>query len=159
MRIQAPGLSGAADLLVAASTTAWLDAPGGAPSGYLAYADDAVAAEFAAPAAWNTGAAVPLVISVDTQDFMEAQLDADPSTPVDWGGGHWTGYEDTTGAAGDSGGADCSFTPYAGTGAAPTALPCRAAGVAPSGGSGGGGSAGLLLPLAAWALVRRRRAR
>jgi hypothetical protein len=115
---------------------------------------------FIAPAAWNTGAAVPLVISVDTQDFMEAGLDADPSTPVDWGGGHWTGYENTAGAEGDSGGVDCSFAPYAGTGATPTALPCReAAAVAPSGGSGGGGSAGLLLPLAAWALARRRRAR
>jgi len=160
IRIQAPGLPESADVVVAASATTWLNVPGGTPSGYLAYADDAVAAEFIAPAAWNTGAAVPLVISVDTQDFMEAGLDADPSTPVDWGGGHWTGYENTAGAEGDSGGVDCSFAPYAGTGATPTALPCReAAAVAPSGGSGGGGSAGLLLPLAAWALARRRRAR
>jgi hypothetical protein len=158
LTLQAPGLQTSAD--VAVTGTAWLDTPGGAPSGYLAYRDDAVSAEFTAPAAWDTGEPVPLVLSVDTRDFMQAGLDTDPSTPVDWVNGRWTGYEDTAGTAGDVGGTDCSFTPYAGDAAAgaPSPLPCREVAVAPRpASSGGGGSIGLVLPVLAWALARRRR--
>ncbi|MEJ2516086.1 MAG: hypothetical protein P8102_12835 [Gammaproteobacteria bacterium] len=164
VEIQAPGLPGASDLVLDPGDLAWLDQPGGAPAGYRDYRDDALSGNFTAPVAWDTGAAVPLVITVQARDFLQAALDADPSTPVGWAGGAWTGYEDASGASGDSGGVDCSFTPYAGAAdaAAPDPAPCRESGAIPpsggggSGDNGGGGSAGLLLPFVAWWLSRRR---
>jgi hypothetical protein len=165
--LQAPPLSATADLAVTAAE--WLDTPGGAPDGYDRYRDDAVGATFTVPAAWGTGTALPLALTVRTQDFAQHALDADPATPVDWCAGHWTGYENETGAAGDSGGLDCSFSPWASddpTATAPATVPCREAATAPPAppppasapdGGGGGGSAGLSLTLLAFAILLRRR--
>ncbi len=156
--IQAPTLPGS-DLVLDPAGLSWLDQPGGAPSGYLDYRDDAVAGSFTAPATWDSGFALPLVITVQARDFMQAALDADPSTPVDWADGAWAAYEDATGLAGDAGGVDCSFTPYAGSAGLdpPAPVACREAGLPnPRPGNGGGGSAGLLLPAMAWWLSRRR---
>jgi hypothetical protein len=165
--LQAPSLSATADLAVTAA--GWLDTPGGAPDGYDRYRDDAVSATFTVPAAWGTGTALPLALTVQTQDFAQHALDADPATPVDWSAGHWTGYENETAVAGDSGGLDCSFSPWASgdpTATAPAIVPCREAATAPPpppppapapDGGGGGGSAGLALTLLAFAILLRRR--
>jgi hypothetical protein len=91
---------------------AWLDAPGGAPQGYLRYADDAFAVDFTLPASIEVDAATPAVLFLSPVDLAEMALDADPATAVDWGGGHWLQYEDNEGTDGDTGGADCSFKPF-----------------------------------------------
>ena len=114
----------------------WLELPGGAPGGYLRYADDAFAVDFTLPDTIGVDAATPAVLFLDPQDLAEVALDADPATAVDWGGGHWVGYENAQGVAGDSGGGDCSFKPFiaADAGAAPPArrdrMPCGTAAAA-----------------------------
>ena len=125
----------------------WLDRTGGAAAeGYRRYRDDALLAEFEIPAGLDPGAAAPAVLSVSAQDMIGAALDGDPATRVDWAGGHWTGYEDVDGNAGDSGGSDCKFIafvasdPAAASPAGRNRTPCRAASEAPSGGAGGGSS-------------------
>jgi hypothetical protein len=138
---------------------AWLDAPGGAPDGYLRYADDAFVVDFTLPDTINVSAATPAVLFLNQQDLSEMALDADPATAVDWGNGAWLRYEDVQGVAGDAGGGNCSFKPYVApqAGAAPPAAQadCREAGVAPpppppppNRGGGGGEGSGLLLLLA-----------
>jgi hypothetical protein len=91
---------------------AWLDAPGGAPQGYLRYADDAFAVDFTLPASIEVDAATPAVLFLSPVDLADMALDADPATAVDWGSGHWLQYEDNEGTDGDTGGADCSFKPF-----------------------------------------------
>lgn len=49
-----------------------------------------------------------LRFEIETADFTGLALDANPATVVDWRDGAWSGYEDSTGLAGDSGGADRS---------------------------------------------------
>jgi hypothetical protein len=90
----------------------WLNAPGGAPDGYLRYTDDAFAVDFTLPESIEADAAIPAVLVLDPLDLAEMALDADPATAADWDGGHWVRYEDTEGTAGDTGGADCSFKPF-----------------------------------------------
>jgi hypothetical protein len=123
----------------------WLDRPGGAAAGgYRRYRDDALLAEFEIPGDLDPGVAAPAVLSVSAQDMIGGALDGDPSTRVDWSGGHWTGYEDVDGNAGDTGGADCRFIAFVATdatAAAPagrTRTLCRASSQAPTDGSGGG---------------------
>lgn len=171
--LQAPSLPAADDVAITAA--AWLDTPGGAPDGYARYRDDALTATFTVPASWGTGTALALALTVEAQDFAQHALDANPATPVDWAAGHWTGYENETGVAGDTGGIDCSFTPWASgdaAAAAPAPVACRESATTPpptppppappdgGSGGGGGGSAGVPLCLLALAvLVRSRRRR
>ena len=156
----------------------WLDEPDAPGSdGYIRYRDDALLAEFSVPGSL-TVATAPAVLSVVAEDVIEAALDGDPATRVDWSGGHWTGYEDAAGVASDLGGADCQFVTYVASdpsAAAPAGRNqtfCRASGRAPdpdgnpsggnaSGGGGGGGGAVLwLLPLfMTGRLVGRRKRR
>lgn len=170
--LEAPALG--TEVAIEGDASAWLDAPGGAPSGYLRYRDDALAATFTLPGEFAVADGVPLVLSVAATDLALAGLDADPATPVDWQGGHWVGYENALGIDGDTGGTDCSLQPYA---AATDAVPppdedarCAAAipppppppPDPPSGGGGGGGGATDLgaLVAALYALgLRRRRGR
>jgi hypothetical protein len=107
--LEIPSLDGAD---VSLGGGAWLKLPGGAPNGYLRYADDAFAVDFTLPAATGVDVATPAVLFLDPQDLAEMALDADPASAVDWGGGHWLGYEDTQGEDGDSGGGNCSFKPF-----------------------------------------------
>lgn len=155
--LEIPALTG--QDLALGGTGAWLDSPGAAPNGYLRYEDDAFAVDFTLPNAVNVTAATAAVLTLDLTDLAQMALDADPASAVDWGGGAWLRYENTTGVQGDSGGADCSFKPFIApqAGAAPPATDaaCRAATPPPppppplpqGGGGGGGNGLGLLLLL------------
>jgi hypothetical protein len=161
--LEIPSLAGAD---VALAGGAWLDAPGGAPDGYLRYADDAFAVDFNLPGSLGVAAATPAVLFLDVMDLAEMALDADPASAVDWGGGHWLRYEDVAGDDGDAGGTDCSFKPFIApqAGAAPPAgdADCRAAAPPPPppppppGRGGGGGDGSALLLLLALLAGRRR---
>ena len=179
IRLELPTL-GDTSVDIRVAVRRWLDEPDTATNdGYNRYRDDALLAEFTVPESLDVTAAVPAVLSVTAQDVIEASLDGDPASRVDWSGGHWTGYEDAAGVAADLGGADCQFITY--VAADPSAAPpdgrnrafCRASGRAPDpggnpsggsgsggGGSGGGGAVLWLLPLfMASRLVERRRHR
>jgi hypothetical protein len=164
--LEIPALEGADVALGAVG--AWLDAPGGAPDGYLRYADDAFAVDFTLPGSLGVTAATPAVLFLNVQDLAQMALDSDPASAVDWAGGHWVRYQNVEGADGDTGGADCSFRPFIApqAGATPPAgdVACRAANTPeppppppPSrGGGGGDGSSLLLMLLALLPLARRR---
>ena len=57
-------------------------------------------------------AATPAVLFLDPQDLAEMALDADPASAVDWGGGHWLGYENAQGDGRRFRRRDCSFKPF-----------------------------------------------
>ncbi|MGH8544189.1 MAG: hypothetical protein ACREX3_11300, partial [Gammaproteobacteria bacterium] len=145
----------------------WLNVPGGAPAGYLRYADDALAVDFSIPGNVAIASPVPAVLAVDNQGISGLRLDADPATPVDFAAGVWTNYEDARGTAGDAGGVDCSGKPFvamdpdamppAGTAtcSAATAPPPPPPPPPPPASSGGGGAAGGWL-LAMVLLIFRR---
>ncbi|MEJ8569722.1 M14 family zinc carboxypeptidase [Elongatibacter sediminis] len=89
----------------------WLDQPGGSPSGYHRYLEDALAFDIRLPAdAANTAVVTPstnAVISVSARDMTGLRTDANPATVARWQNGAWAGYEDTAGATDtDSGGSD-----------------------------------------------------
>lgn len=85
----------------------WRNDPG--PMGYLRYPDDAFLAPFTVPVEALAGQTVELELSISVKDFAKQSLDADPSTVVDWAGGHWVRYEATDGSAGDFGGTDSTL--------------------------------------------------
>jgi hypothetical protein len=163
--LEIPDLAGADVAL--GGTGAWLGAPGGAPEGYLRYADDAFALDFTLPDSLAVTEATPAVLFLDLQDLAQMALDGEPASAVDWAGGHWIRYQDVEGEDGDAGGADCSFQPFIApqADAEPPAgdVACRAAGgpetqPPPSRGGGGGDGSGLLLMLfALLPLARHRR--
>jgi hypothetical protein len=90
----------------------WLNQPGGAPNGYLRYADDAYALEFTLPASLAPSAATGAALRFAVRDIADMALDGDPATPVDWSSGHWAGYDGLSGGEDDAGGADCTFKPF-----------------------------------------------
>ena len=165
--LEFPSLPAANDIALGGSAD-WLGEPGGAPDGYLRYADDAFAVDFTLPATLAVDAATPVAVLLAQQDLAQLLLDGDPASAVDWGGGAWLRYEDTVGEAGDGGGKDCSFRPFvapvAGA-AAPAAAACREQAVAPPppppppprGNGGGGDGTGLVMLLLALAARSRRR--
>ncbi len=150
LRLEIPSLTGQ-DLTLPAGT--WLNAAGGAPNGYLRYADDAFAVDFTLPAGIAAANPVGAALSLDVTDLSDLATDSNPATAVDWGNGHWVRYENAATIEGDTGGADCSFRPFIAAqanAAAPANATCRAAAVPPpppppppsGGGGGGGGSLG-----------------
>ncbi|HEX9708081.1 MAG TPA: M14 family metallopeptidase [Steroidobacteraceae bacterium] len=165
--LEIPSLTGQ-DVTLGANG-AWLGTAGGAPNGYLRYENDAFAVDFTLPNAVNVTAATSAVLFLTVSDLAQTALDGDPASAVDWGGGAWLRYENTTGAEGDVGGSDCSFKPFIAptAGAAPpaTEADCRSATTPPPppppppparGGGGGDGSGLLLLLLGLLPLTRRR---
>ena len=68
--------------------------------------------EFSLPASLSAEAPIPAVFSVTAKDMTNYGLDAEPATRVDWQGGRWTAYENTTGANSENGGTDCNFVAY-----------------------------------------------
>jgi hypothetical protein len=152
--------------VTAGANAVWLGSAGGAPNGYLRYANDAFATEFTLPATINVAAATPAVIAMTVRDLAQMPLDARPATPTDWAGGHWVRYENAANAEGDTGGVDCGFKPFvamqADAAPAPNSVDCSAAAPAPPPtpppprrSSGGGGTADWLfllcgLLVAAW---------
>jgi len=153
--LEIPSLTGQ-DVSLGGNGT-WLGVAGGAPNGYLRYENDAFAVDFTLSGMVGVTAATPVALFLNVTDLAQMALDGDPASAVDWGGGAWLRYENTTGAQGDSGGADCSFKPFVApqAGAAPpaTAAECRAAAPppppppTPPPQGGGGDGLGLLLLL------------
>lgn len=152
------------------SQATWLDAAGGAPNGYLRYADDAFAVDFTLPSALDVNEATPAVLLLEVLDLAQMALDGDASSIVDWADGAWQRYENAAGVEGDVGGADCSFQPFiaAEANAEPPAAEaeCSAASPPPpppppptggGGGGGGGDPSTLLMLLGLAALARDRR--
>ncbi|MDH3646177.1 MAG: M14 family zinc carboxypeptidase [Gammaproteobacteria bacterium] len=147
----------------------WLDVPGGPPDGYLNYRGDAFTRDMPlSQMGLTVGEPKSVALQIELTDIAEMALDADPSTPVDWQNGHWTGYEDSMLAGGDTGGADCTFIVFLADDANATAPPkvaeCQAGAPPPlpppppppqPAGGGGGGSGLWLLPLMLLAARRR----
>ncbi len=95
------------------STPTWHNQPGMAPSGYLAYRDDAVSVSFTIT---DTEAnrqlidsATEFTLSQQTRDLTGDLIDANPATVVDWNNGGWSFLENASGTMGDQGGADQSL--------------------------------------------------
>ncbi|GAB4191687.1 MAG: hypothetical protein Tsb002_20630 [Wenzhouxiangellaceae bacterium] len=96
----------------------WLNQPGGSPTGYQRYRDDAVRIGIRITSDGNNGnllqqalsAGSPLTFRLTTADLTGHQLDANPATVVDYQGGAWTGYENTAGTQGDVGGTDTNLS-------------------------------------------------
>lgn len=88
----------------------WLTEPGGAPNGYVNYRTDAytMTVNFAddsnnqALVAGGAEAGLELFSS----DMTGMATDSNPATIVDWGDGHWNGYENNYGDETDYGGID-----------------------------------------------------
>jgi hypothetical protein len=147
----------------------WLNQPGGAPSGYLRYADDAYALEFTVPANLAPSGAAGAALRFAVRDLADMAVDGNPATPADWSSGHWSGYDGLNGAEDDVGGADCTFKPFiaAQADATPPAQaatctvatqPNPPAPPPPSSSSGGGGGAADAALLLALLLATARRA-
>ena len=85
----------------------WPDQPGWDENGWLRYETDTVVRRvtLTAPVTASTEATLEVIAG----DMVGQQLDADPSTAVDWGEGHWLRYEGVTGL-GDIGGPDTTLT-------------------------------------------------
>ena len=137
-------VSNAFTLAPAFVNSSWRFQPGGVPNGYQRYINDSIGISFTMPAtipATTTTAA----INVQLADMGSMLLDSNPATPVDFVGGFWTGYENTAGVAGDTGGLEANHTLQV----TPS----------PGGGGGGGGGGGALggLGLLALLLATRRR--
>jgi hypothetical protein len=165
--LEIPSLAAGNDVSLGGTAT-WLNAPGGAPNGYLRYTDDAFAVNFTLPNTIAVTAATPAALLLGQQDLAQMLLDGDPASAVDWGSGAWLRYENTAGVAGDAGGQDCSFKPFiapAAGAAAPATVACREQAAPPppppppppGGGGGGGDGAGLLAMLLGFLAVARRR--
>ena len=156
-RLELPTVAGEPTISIPINTaSAWLDQPGGAPNGFLRYADDALVADFSIAADLDISGAVPAVLAIGNLDFAVAALDANPATAVDWSNGAWINYEDQFGVAGDIGGVDCTLQVFVApnsTDPAPAeSAVCAAAVVPPPSpppppSGGGGGSLGWLLGL------------
>jgi Zinc carboxypeptidase len=131
---------------------AWLNAPGGAPNGYLRYADDALAAEFTLPATLAPTASTGATLALTIRDLADMSLDSNPATAVDWSDGHWIRYESAANAVSDSGGADLEFKPFIALQA--DAAPPRTPAARSSG--GGGGRIDFLIVAALIVLLARR---
>ena len=165
-RLELPTVAGEPTISIPINTaSAWLNQPGGAPNGFLRYADDALVADFSIAADLDISGAVPAVLAIGNLDFAVAALDANPATAVDWSNGAWINYEDQFGVAGDIGGVDCTLQVFVApnsTDPAPAETAVCAAAVVPppppppppppSGGGGGslGWLLGLLLLMIGW---------
>ncbi len=120
--LEAPAL-GTEQLLVAGADEAWLSTPvtrppNQLPDGYARYRDDALMLAFELDPGLGISDASPLILSVESEDLSRQPIDSNPATVVDWMNGGWSGLENSVGAAGDQGGADCTMRPYASMNAA-----------------------------------------
>ena len=132
--LEFPSLTGRNLTLPSRVATPGSTTPGGAPSGFLRYRDDAFAVDFTLPADLPVTGATAAVLSLLVQDLADMLLDGDPATAVDWASGHWVRLEDALGAESDVGGTDCSFTPFVASqdGTAPPAGAAVCAAATPS---------------------------
>jgi hypothetical protein len=95
------------------SNQRWINTPGEAPNGYYRYEDDTFATEFRFAANQFNFDQIPgtetATIENGTTNMTGQALDADPSSPVFWSNGGWSGYEDGNGVEGDVGGTDSNI--------------------------------------------------
>lgn len=96
------------------SNQRWVNTPGEGPDGYFRYQDDTFATEVSFPKAGLNFNQITDTETVNvrngTWNMTGQQSDADPSTPVTWANGGWSGYENSTGVdGGDVGGIDSSY--------------------------------------------------
>jgi len=107
-------LVGAQSLTVEKGQVDWLPSPGGAPSGYMNYRDDAFRITLKLPGdAQNTGLigdSTETTLTLRTADMTGLQTDAMPATVADWKNGAWVRYEDSSGLGSDTGGIDSSIS-------------------------------------------------
>ncbi len=134
----------------------WQNQAGSALSGFASYMDDAIMLNFTMPSnvvVASSNGNTNFNLTINVQDFSGLALDANPATLVDWTNGAWTGYENTAGVQGDTGGSDNSYAIKV----ANNSLTLATGGGSSSGGGGGGGSSSwlLLLLLAGLGLKRR----
>ncbi len=92
----------------------WINTPGGAPNGYYRYQDDTFATEVNFPGSGINFDQITdtslVTIQNGTANLTGQLTDSDPSTPVTWSGGGWSGYEDSNGVdGGDVGGTDSNI--------------------------------------------------
>ncbi len=168
------------DITITGDRQDWLNQPTTGDFSFLNYANDALVLEFVTAASNNPDNSITAVLSISAQDMMQAGLDADPGSVVDWQNGSWINYENAVGTAGDVGGTDCNFSLFLKPGSAPDAAApdtdsdCRAkqtssepepppvpvAPPAPPNSSSGGGSLSffeLLILVACLSLIKYRR--
>jgi hypothetical protein len=103
--------AGGEPLEAALGAPEWLALPGGAPSGFARYRDDAVAFSLRLPASSSNAARVQTnptaALELASPDMVGQRGDADPSTVARWEDGAWAGYEDSSGNdQTDAGGVD-----------------------------------------------------
>lgn len=120
-----------ADLSIESSSPSWLGVGRDGAPGSWRYRDDAALIDItvqdtsenrtAIEQAIADGSGVHLVI--DARDMTGRRIDGDPSTPIDFVQGAWTGYENGSGVAGDIGGADRTQIVPLSTSAQAPALP------------------------------------
>ena len=92
----------------------WLNEPGGTPSGYQRYHDDAIDFPFSIPASEPNNALINgnaiATLAIDTYDITGTRGDADPATVARWENGGWSGYENSEGVdQTDQGGIDSTL--------------------------------------------------
>ncbi|NVJ64901.1 MAG: GlyGly-CTERM sorting domain-containing protein [Gammaproteobacteria bacterium] len=132
----------------------WQNQAGGSLAGFATYMDDAIMLDFTLPSNVNVSSATGTTnfnLNLALQDFAGLALDANPATAVDWANGAWTGYENSNGAAGDTGGTDSSYA---------VKVENSSLNLVTGGGSSGGGGGGaigwlLLLLLSGFAIRRK----
>jgi len=95
------------------SNQRWVNTAGDAPNGYYRYEDDTFATEIIYPRdslnVEQVTGTILATIQNSTTNMTGQLLDADPSTPVTWAEGGWSGYEDFEGRPGDMGGTDSNI--------------------------------------------------
>jgi len=121
----------------------WLNQPGGSPSGYKNYADDAFLFSFQLDDNSSVIGASLVQLSIATTDLAQQNIDASPSTVVDWVDGAWSGYESDDGQAEDFGGIDRTVR-LVDDGSPGFKAPQDPQTQPPPGNSSGGGSLGFL---------------
>lgn len=163
--LRVPNINEAGDLDVGLTAFEWHDQPDGTNDGYRQYVFDAASVGFTVPASLTPDSAEPAILRLSFDDMSGFALDGDPSTPVDWQNGAWSGLESEAGVAGDTGGDDCNFKPFialdeqaaAPAGSVACASPSTPSPVPPAVNSGGGATAPSMLLLLFGLVCRRLR--
>ncbi len=133
----------------------WLNQPGGSPSGYKNYADDTFLFSFQLDDNSSVTGATLVQLSIVAADLAQQNIDASPSTVVDWSNGAWVGYESSNGQAQDFGGIDRTVRLVDDNSPGFTEPQDPAPPTPPSSSSSGGGSIGWLGLLVLFAYRRR----
>jgi len=112
--LDASVLIGTAPMTTTLEQAAWLNEPGGAPIGYVNYQDDALKITFRFPDDSHNrdliAGGAEGTLRLRTADMTGMRTDTNPATIANWEEGHWTAYENSSGADSDFGGFDTSLS-------------------------------------------------